>query len=325
MPSAALDFRHRCGGFLWVYVNFMTKRARFKLAMRVRVLKVRTRLTGVMVGLILTVFFYGDFLLRCGDVETNPGPPKLSNLRQTRLNSDSASRRVSTERSGPDPCTSTPAKELTLQDVMNTLTSKMEEVRHEVHQLHEDYGDLKNELKGLREEVVELRKENQELQKINGDLTEKLGDCEKRIDDLEGRSKRNNLIFYGLPRREKETPADCEGMLQDLFTDKLDMTRDVELDRVHRLSSKPDSPVIACCTFYRQKVTILKQKKKLKGSDVFIGEDFSKGVRDIRRRLAPHLKKARQDGKRATMIFNHLLIDGQKYSVDSRENLVQLK
>ena len=32
------------------------------------------------------MFFTGDLLLRCGDVETNPGP-KSDNMRLTRLNS----------------------------------------------------------------------------------------------------------------------------------------------------------------------------------------------------------------------------------------------
>ena len=43
-----------------------------------------------MVGLILTVFFAGDLLLTCGDVETNPGP-KSDNMRRTRLNSGNRS------------------------------------------------------------------------------------------------------------------------------------------------------------------------------------------------------------------------------------------
>ena len=103
------------------------------------------------------------------------------------------------------------------------------------------------------------------------------------------------------------------------------MTEEVPLDRVHRLSAKPDSPVIACFTYFRQKCQILKLKGKLRGSTVFIGEDFSKGVRDIRKRLNPHLKTARQNGKRASMVYNYLLVDGQKFTVDGADKLVPLK
>jgi hypothetical protein len=99
----------------------------------------------------------------------------------------------------------------------------------------------------------------------------------------------------------------------DLITDKLELAQDFQFDRVHRLSSKPDAPVIARCTFYKQKMDLLKAKRKL----------FSLRVRDIRRKLTPHLKKARSDGKRAAMVFDHLLIDGKRYNVSSNDTLVE--
>lgn len=68
-------------------------------------------------------------------------------------------------------------------------------------------------------------------------------------------------------------------------------------------------PVIVCPTFYRDKTDLL--KGKLKGCNIFIGDDFSPRIGKIRRELSPHLKKAKSEGKRATMLFDHLLIDGR--------------
>ncbi|XP_076446978.1 uncharacterized protein LOC143284196 isoform X1 [Babylonia areolata] len=323
----------------------MLKRARDKAASSVAIVTLRRRVDGVAFGFLLCYLFWGGFLLQCGDVETNPGPnppPSKDNMRQTRLASAGSSQRASLDRaSGAGSTMPTPsATEPTLSDIMATIKAvsdqvgaqmetKLEEMKQElkqeVRELKEDYAALRSDLRGVREEMTKLREENEELKKTNKDLCQKLTDCDARIDDLEGRSKRNNLLFYGLPRRPNETSADCEGVVQDLLTDSLDMTDVMEFDRVHRLSSRPDSPVIACCTYYRQKVNILKAKGKLKGTNIFIGEDFSKGVRDIRRRLTPHLKKARQDGKRATMVFNHLLIDGKKFTVDNNDKLVDFK
>ena len=96
-------------------------------------------------------------------------------------------------------------------------------------------------------------------------------------------------------------------------------------DRVHCINSKTDSPVIARCVFYKQKVSVLKAKGKLRGTNVFIGEDFSSRVREVRKRLTPHLKKARSDGKRATMVFDHLVIDQKKFTVDPEDRLVEVK
>ena len=69
----------------------------------------------------------------------------------------------------------------------------------------------------------------------------------------------------------------------------------------------------------------LKEKRKLKGTNAFIGEDFPARVRDIRRKLSPHLKKARGDGKRVAVVYDHLLIDGKYFTVNSNDKLVEMK
>lgn len=312
-----------------VFLLFMFKRAKEKAAMQIRTLVLRSRANGVVVGLLLVYLFWGSLIYQCGDVERNPGPAsKQDGRRQTRLDSAGMTGRPSLER----PATQSTSAEPSLTDVMTTLQAmtelmdtKFSEVKQEVHDLREEYVVLQGELKGLREEVGELRQENSDLQKKNQDLTTKLDYLEKRTDDLEGRSKRNNLIFYGMHRSQNETSADCEGLVKDLITDKLELSEDIEFDRVHRLSSKADSPVIARCVFYKQKLAILKAKRKLQGSNIFVAENFSNRVRDVRRRLTPHLKKARNESKKVTMVFDHLVIDGKKFMLGDGDALVEIK
>jgi hypothetical protein len=116
-------------------------------------------------------------------------------------------------------------------------------------------------------------------------LSERVVGVERKTWDLEDRSKRNNLLFYGVQKKPDETTAICEATLKELFADKLGLAEDIELDRAHRVSNKPDSPLIARCTFYKDKIKILKARTKLKGSDIFISEDFSRGVREVRKKL----------------------------------------
>ena len=163
-----------------------------------------------------------------------------------------------------------------------------------------------------------------ELTTENNNLKTQLQDLASKTDDLECRSKWNNLIFHGIPRADNETSQDCEGIVRDLITDKLELADDTEFDRVHRLSGKPNSPVVARCCFYKHKEKILKERRKLKGSNIFIAEDFSQRVREIRKALTPHLKTARNHGKRATMIYDHLLIDGKKFALDKDSELKEL-
>lgn len=303
------------------------------MAMAIRVLRVRTRPTGVMVGLALTVFFINDLLLRCGDVETNPGPKSSSSLKQSRLTSEGASRRSSTECSAvrdPDPSSSGEGvlDSVTLTDIMTKLScmdTNIKGVGEDVKNLKETVDGLKDELHDMKERVCDLQKENDALKSENCEMKDRMTYLEKKVDDLEGRSKRNNLIFYGIPRRENETKRDCENMVHDVLTQKLNMSQPVEFDRIHRLSTKPDSPIIGRCTFYKDKEEIMKAKRKLKDTSIFTGEDYTQRVRDVRKKLGPHLKAARESQKRATMIFDHLLIDGKKFALDGEDQLREIK
>ena len=124
-------------------------------------------------------------------------------------------------------------------------------------------------------------------------------EVDRKVDDLEGRSKRNNLLIHGLVRAE-ETGEDCEGVLRDPIKDRLDRNWLMISSLTECTASmpvKPNSPVVARCTFFKDKVKIFKAKRKLQGTNVFIGEDFSSHVRDVRRRFVPHLKKARSENK----------------------------
>eukprot|EP00745_Piridium_sociabile_P021828 TRINITY_DN3372_c0_g1_i2.p1 TRINITY_DN3372_c0_g1~~TRINITY_DN3372_c0_g1_i2.p1 ORF type:complete len:291 (-),score=34.93 TRINITY_DN3372_c0_g1_i2:188-1060(-) len=276
MPSAPLAFRATCGAFVPVFISFMLKRAIAKTAIRVAVLSLRTRADGVTLGLLLTYFFWGGWLLRCGDVERNPGPDgDKTTLKQTRL---SASRlRATSDRTGssttsgqttsspPSPPEPSRADLMDMLQAMNsTMNCKFDDMDRRFEDLGEQFAALQTDVKNLREEVGVLRKDNLDLTKTNGDLLAKVEQLERKTDDLEGRSKRNNLIFYGVHRFQNETNDDCEGKIQDLLTDKLDMSREIEFDRVHRLSAKPDSPIIVRCTSYKDKVRILKEKKEIK-------------------------------------------------------------
>jgi regulator of replication initiation timing len=154
------------------------------------------------------------------------------------------------------------AKLLAMETTMSTIPSmdtKISDVERGVRDLNQQFAKLQEEVVGLREEVSVLRRHNEKLTQTNTDLMDRVDALEKKTDDLDGRSKRNNLIFHGIMRMPGETNEVCEGTIQYLLTDKLDMVQTIEFDRVHRLSSKPDSPIIARCCVYKDKNRILKE------------------------------------------------------------------
>ena len=69
MPADLTSFRAIGGRFLAIFINFMTRRAQIKAAMRVNTVRVRS-----CCHAFCLVFFESTLLYREGDVEKNPGP-----------------------------------------------------------------------------------------------------------------------------------------------------------------------------------------------------------------------------------------------------------
>ena len=124
-----------------------------------------------------------------------------------------------------------------------------------------------------------MKEENKALKEENNAMRTRLENVENKTDDLESRSKTNNIIIHGIQRKEDETRQECEELVCEMITDKLELVETIQFDRVHRLNAKPNSPIIARSTFYKDKENIMKENRKLKGSSVFIGDDFSAKVR----------------------------------------------
>lgn len=303
----------------------MSKRASYAFKMRIRVITVRHRLD------VCIFVFVATYLLCCGDVEVNPGPATKSSdkLRQTRLQSN---RSLSADNHDRTDASKDPW-EPSLRDVVQQLTDMNRDMNQRFDTLNGHFDTLNDSVSGLREEVTQLTQEmdnlqkaNEQLQTDNNNLADRLEEAEKKMDDLEGRSKRNNLIFTGLKAKsERESWEDCEELVQGVLRDQLKFQDEVQFDRVHRLHRGANSPIVARCTHFKDKQRVLKNKRvlsKCEGcSNVFIGEDFTKRVRDVRKKLVPFLKDAKADKtKKATMVFDHLVIDGKRFYFDADKN-----
>lgn len=293
--------------------------------------------------------------MQAGDVESNPGPdPKTGagagaglgagSLRQTRL-STCAEKTAGKGGGAPPGLSHSPApRDPSLADLLAKLNSmdscmnekldgidrrlneKLDGVKDDVSEIKEQFGTLQKEVEEVKRQVDDLYQENQELRGQRDELLQRMEKLERKTDDLEGRSKRQNLVFFGMKRMPGETNVSNEQRLQELFTDKLELSDDVPMDRVHRVSDSPNSPLIARCTFYKDKIKILKAKKKLKGTNIFIGEDYSVGMREVRKKLSVIMKAKKAAGQTVTMVYDHLYIGEKKYTLGrDGETLVEVR
>ena len=79
--------------------------------------------------------------------------------------------------------------------------------------------------------------------------------------------------------------------------------RNIEFQRVHHIRAKKQGtsrPIIACFLHFPDREKVFRRALELKNDiDVKVYADHPKEIQQMRRKLWPRLKRAREDGKRA--------------------------
>ncbi|XP_037498616.1 uncharacterized protein LOC119372211 [Rhipicephalus sanguineus] len=240
------------------------------------------------------ICIFGVDLLVCGDIEANPGPSDKEILQQL----------LSGQKN--------------MTDMMNSVLSKQEKIEKEVASLTERMSSVEMQTKPL----IELKTDVNDLKQRATQLEKDLEFAVKKIDELENRSRRNNLIVFGLREEANETTADLTEIIKtDLFEGKLGVNVS-GIERCHRLGKKngKERPVIIKILDYRDKVAILQRCSKLKGTELSISEDFSARVRDIRKKLWQSSSRERTNGSKVKLVYDKISIDGKIFCWDDDKN-----
>ena len=132
----------------------------------------------------------------------------------------------------------------------------------------------------------------------------------EKLVDLEDRSRRNNLRVDGMIESERENWEVTEEKVRSLFREQLNISEDIEIDRAHRVGrwdkNKPRTVILRCHS-YKQKVEIQRAAKKLKGTGVYINDDYSNETLQIRKELLKTARELKLQGKGAKVIKDRLV------------------
>lgn len=162
-----------------------------------------------------------------------------------------------------------------------------------------------------------------ELNKTNKTLNTSVKTLHDRLVSLEDRSRRNNLMVFGIPEGEKETTEELPTeVLTDLFDKQLNVTLHT-FERIHRIKkrqSKQPRPVILKLYDSREKSKVYKNCKKLKGTGISIADDYSKETVAKRKLLWNSAQDERKQGQRVHLNYDKLFIDSDMYSWNDEKN-----
>ena len=110
---------------------------------------------------------------------------------------------------------------------------------------------------------------------------------------------------------------------------KLHISRDIPMNRVQRINYGPDfrghKPIQVCLVHYRDKEEVLRKARLLKGSNIYVSEDFSRKVREHRNELFKFMKevRSRDPTRRMTLRYDKLYIGNDVFFVNDRTRRVE--
>ncbi|XP_037498724.1 uncharacterized protein LOC119372322 [Rhipicephalus sanguineus] len=241
-----------------------------------------------------------SLLLLSGDVETNPGPSMNDVLAELQKLTAGQSKLITEVQSLKNQVMST---DKTLTDLSKRMT--------ELEQHYQALMPLRNELEAVHA--------------ATGETGRLVSNLESRIDDADNRSRRNNLILYGIPdSNPSETFTQSEKLFIDNIREHMHISLDdKEIERAHRLgrhSLGRNRPIIVKFALYKTKELVLAGGRKLKGTNCAIGEDFSPAVRNARKHLTAFGKSK---GTPFKLRFKTLVIGSKRYEYDESSNTVK--
>lgn len=189
--------------------------------------------------------------------------------------------------------------------------------RPKSHQPEED-GDVKKSLDLLTEEVTAVRMQQEKLLALVEEVRQlrlqiegkdrRIADLERRVDELEQYSRTNDLVITGLPIKPRsyaravvgnsgDVPEESESRSVEQQVESFLRSKGVELnldyiEACHPLPRKGNNTPAIILRFVnrKNKTALLKQGRKLKGTNVYLNEHLTKKNADIAKK-ARYLKK----------------------------------
>lgn len=221
-----------------------------------------------------------DLLPHCGDVESNPGPTEA--MFQKILDEI----RLLKESSG-------------------TATQRLSETCDKLSAIERKLDELSGTVTSYTTKVDKLQQQVDSLV--------------YKIDDLENRSRRGNLIVYGIKEMKDEKVELLEQIVSNDILGEILKVKNVGIECTHRIGRKKENkcrPVIFKLVDGRDKARILKNCKNLKDTEYCISEDFSSRVRAVRKKLWDSTAELRKKGIKVTQSFDKIKVDGKLFVWD---------
>ena len=181
------------------------------------------------------------------------------------------------------------------------LTKVVCDLKHSLEYSQRDIEDGKTKLQCI--DTIETQ-----IESIKYELSE----MADKADYLENQSRRNNIRISGVSEEASESWQATEDKVKAVLKTKLNIDPNkTEIERAHRTGKQSNGKprhIVVKLLRYKDKERIMRSSKALKGTGIFINEDFSNRVMTRRKEQQAQMMQARQEGKIAYFNVDRLVV-----------------
>ena len=192
-----------------------------------------------------------------------------------------------------------------VNDRLDILTKNISDLQDSIEFVDQD---LNEKIKSVEKKISKTSEECQ-----NNISPSEVKEIKNKLIELEDRSRRNNIRIDGIPESEKESWQDCENKILDIFEHNLSLTN-IQIERAHRVKRKDTNEngnrprtIVAKLLDFRDKERIIKSAKNLKGTGIYVNEDYCSETTKLRKSLWEQVKILRDQGKFAYIEYNKIV------------------
>ncbi|XP_077519803.1 uncharacterized protein LOC144129518 [Amblyomma americanum] len=200
-----------------------------------------------------------------------------------------------------------------------TTEEMLAEILNGQRKIEKRLEEIEMKLKVVEESASAVK----EISKKVSGLEKTVRSLQDKFIDLEDRSRRNNLLVFGVKEKDEETQDDLkEAVIEGVFENTLGVQVS-SVERIHRIGRKQGTrprPVIIKLFDHREKMTILKNCSKLKNKAFSVSEDFSAHTRLKRKKLWDSTSEIRAAGGKVQLVYDKIRINGELFLWDSASN-----
>ena len=188
-------------------------------------------------------------------------------------------------------------------------SEKMVELVKSLEYSQAEIEDLKKKTETISREKLDYERKIVALTEENKSFKKKLEELEDRTDYLDDQRRQVNLRFSGILENEGETWQQTQNKVSKIIQQRLSISP--VFDRVYRVgkpSAQRPRDIITRFSRVADRDAVFRDRKKLKGTNVYINEDFCSRTTERRREQMNTYHYARRNGKIAYFNYRTLVV-----------------